>query len=151
MNENSKAAQEDRLPDEELVGQINTFLCKQTYHLTRCSFRSDESFSVAGTDTTSNALSRILYLLGLYPDAQTKLRQELIDAGAPDNLDYDLLDRLPYLEAVCRETLRLYAPVRFLQRVYVIGLVSFILSPDPTDLMVQVPGKTMSSRCKKLY
>ncbi|KZV63343.1 cytochrome P450 [Peniophora sp. CONT] len=62
-------------------------------------------------------LSRILYLLGLHPDAQIKLREELIEAGAPDNLDYDLLDRLPYLEAVCRETLRLHAPVRFLQRV----------------------------------
>ncbi|VDB89892.1 unnamed protein product [Peniophora sp. CBMAI 1063] len=98
LNENSKAAEEDRLPDDELLGQINTFL-------------------FAGTDTTSNALSRILYLLGLNPDVQTKLRQELVEAGAPDNLDYDLLDRLPYLEAVCRETLRLYAPVRFLQRV----------------------------------
>lgn len=81
----------------------------------------------AGTDTTSNALSRILYLLGLHPDAQSKLREELIEAGAPDNLDYDLLDRLPYLEAVCRETLRLHAPVRFLQRVYVEYLQPAIL------------------------
>ena len=52
-------------------------------------------------------------------DIQDNLRKELVDAGAPENLDYDVLDRLPYLEAICRETLRLFPPVRFLQRVYV--------------------------------
>ncbi|VDB90079.1 unnamed protein product [Peniophora sp. CBMAI 1063] len=98
LSENDKASSDDRLPDDELLGQINTFL-------------------FTGTDTTSNAVSRILYMLALNPEAQDRLRQELVEAGAPDNLDYDVLDRLPYLEAICRETLRLYAPVRFIQRV----------------------------------
>ncbi|KZV64850.1 cytochrome P450 [Peniophora sp. CONT] len=98
LNENNKASEEDRLPDDELLGQIGTFL-------------------FAGTDTTSNSVSRILYMLALNPDIQDKLRKEFVEAGAPDNLDYDDLDRLPYLDAVCRETLRMYAPVRFMQRV----------------------------------
>ena len=64
---------------------------------------------MAGTDTTSNALSRTLHLLSLRPDVQDRLRDEL-RAACEDNdeLTYDQLVSLPYLEAVCRETLRLY-------------------------------------------
>ena len=74
-------------------------------------------------DTTSNALSRILHVLALHPSAQEKLRTELIEAhGGPDgdaDLSYDALDKLPYLDAVCRETLRVFAPVGLSGRVCV--------------------------------
>ncbi|KZV60392.1 cytochrome P450 [Peniophora sp. CONT] len=96
--ENDKTAIEDRLPEKELQAQINTFL-------------------FAGTDTTSNGLSRILSLLAEHPNVQAKLREELVKTGAPEtDIEYETLDRLPYLEAVCRETLRLFPPVRFVQR-----------------------------------
>ena len=72
-------------------------------------------------DTTSNALSRILHLLAQHPDAQEKLRAELVEAqGGPDgdaNMSYDELDKLPYLDAVCPETLRVFAPVGLSGRV----------------------------------
>ena len=98
MRENSKASEEDRLPDNELLAQVNTFL-------------------FAGTDTSANSLSRILCMLASHPNAQDKLREELIEAGAPDaSLPYEVLDHLPFLDAVCRETLRLHAPVRLLHR-----------------------------------
>ena len=65
-------------------------------------------FLVAGTDTTSTTLSRILHLLALHPDAQDRLRKELIEAHEDnEELTYDQLISLPFLEAVCRETLRL--------------------------------------------
>ena len=79
-------------------------------------------FILAGMDTTSNALSRILYTLAQHPDAQEKLRAEIIEArGSSDpnsllNIDYDDLVKLPYLDAVCRETLRVYAPVIIIGR-----------------------------------
>ena len=60
-------------------------------------------------DTTSNALARILDILSKKPDIQEKLRQE-ITLAYEDNggdLDFDTLTNLPYLDAVCRETLRL--------------------------------------------
>lgn len=62
----------------------------------------------AAMDTTSSALSRILLLLSRNPRVQDKLRDELVDArkDAGGDLDYDSLNELPYLEAVCRETLR---------------------------------------------
>ena len=66
-------------------------------------------FVLAATDTTSSALSRILHILALHPDIQDKLRVELKEA-CEDNEEptHDKLASLPLLEAVCRETLRLY-------------------------------------------
>lgn len=59
-------------------------------------------------DTTSNALSRILHILAQHPDVQNKLRNELLEAAQRDgSVSYDALMQLPFLDAVCRETLRL--------------------------------------------
>jgi cytochrome P450 len=63
---------------------------------------------MAGADTTSSALSWILHLLSLHPDVQDKLRKELKEANEDnEELTHDQLVSLPFLEAVCRETLRL--------------------------------------------
>lgn len=58
-------------------------------------------------DTTSNALCVTLLLLAEHPDVQEKLRKEILEASHGEDLDYDKLVSLPYLDAVCRETLRL--------------------------------------------
>jgi cytochrome P450 len=61
----------------------------------------------AAFDTTSSALSRIIYLLSRNLEVQSKLRAEITEAFQNGDLQYDDLVSLPYLEAVCRETLRL--------------------------------------------
>lgn len=61
-------------------------------------------------DTTSNALTRTLHLLAEHPRVQDQLRQELRDAkeqNGGEDLPYGTLVSLPYLDAICRETLRL--------------------------------------------
>ena len=63
-------------------------------------------------DTTSNAISRVLYLLCEHQDVQAKLRAEILEAireHGPE-IPYDVLVELPYMDAVCRETLRLSVP-----------------------------------------
>ncbi|KAF9043397.1 cytochrome P450 [Panaeolus papilionaceus] len=94
MKQNMEADDEDRLDEDEIYGQISTF-------------------TFAGMDTTSNALSRTLWLLAQYPEAQSKLRVEIREARmkADGDVPYDELVSLPFLDAVCRETLRLYAPI----------------------------------------
>jgi cytochrome P450 len=61
-------------------------------------------------DTTSSALGRTFHLLTMHQDIQEKVRQELQEArnanGGSDP-SFDELMELPYLDAVCRETLRL--------------------------------------------
>ena len=69
----------------------------------------------AATDTTSNALTLILERLSENPNVQEKLRAEIAEAkSAHDGGDipYDELMSLPYLDAVCRETLRVYVPAQ---------------------------------------
>ena len=65
--------------------------------------------SFAAMDTTSNMLSRILHILAQRPDVQENLRAEILEASHDGrDLPYDELVALPHLDAVCRETLRLY-------------------------------------------
>lgn len=60
-------------------------------------------------DTTSNALSLTLWRLAQNAEVQNTLRQETLEAqearGGGD-IGYDDLVALLYLDAVCRETLR---------------------------------------------
>ena len=72
----------------------------------------------AATDTTSNTLSRILDLLVHHPEVQERLREELRTSGAAEGIPYNQLNQLPYLDAVCRETLRLYVPSPFFHDLY---------------------------------
>lgn len=60
----------------------------------------------AGHETTAVALGWALYELGLHPEIVAKLRAEL-DAAGP-NPDPALLLTLPYLDAVCKEAIRLH-------------------------------------------
>ena len=59
-------------------------------------------------DTTSNALSATLWRLAQHQEVQEKLRQEILEAKEAQggDIDNDDLVSLPYLDAVCRETLR---------------------------------------------
>ena len=70
---------------------------------------------LGGMDTTSNALSRTFHVLAQNPEAQEKLRAEIIEAqggaATASDIPYDDLIKLPYLDAVVRETLRVHAPV----------------------------------------
>ncbi|KAG5653018.1 hypothetical protein H0H81_002711 [Sphagnurus paluster] len=67
------------------------------------------TFTFAGTDTTSNGLSCILHLLSTRPRVQDRLRLEVTEAISAfgENISHDELVSLPFLDAVCRETLRL--------------------------------------------
>ena len=66
---------------------------------------------LAGNDTTATAISWALYWLHHLPDVREKLLQEMDTLGdSPDSMS---IFRLPYLTAVCNETLRIH-PVAML-------------------------------------
>lgn len=83
-------------------------------------------------DTTSNAMSRTLHLLAQHPDVQEKLRHEVVEARAHGDLDYDQVHALPYLDAVCRETLRLYV-----SQFSIAGFCYVLLTPFPDMLLLR--------------
>ncbi|EUC53867.1 cytochrome P450 family protein [Rhizoctonia solani AG-3 Rhs1AP] len=96
LKANMEADEKDRLPEDQLLGQMNTLI-------------------FAGHETTSGALARILQLLASNPGIQDRLRAELEET--PGTLSYDELNALPYLDALCRENLRLSPPAPVLERV----------------------------------
>ncbi|KAI0764581.1 cytochrome P450 [Trametes elegans] len=97
LRANMTVDESERLPDEQIVGQINTLL-------------------FAATDTTSHVMAQVLQLLAEHPDVQDKLRREIIAARDGHDIAYDKLHSLPYLEAVCKETLRMFPPTPIVLR-----------------------------------
>lgn len=65
---------------------------------------------VAGHETTANALAWTFYLLGQHPEVERKLVEEIatvLDGRLPTLAD---LPRMPYLEMVIKESMRMYPP-----------------------------------------
>lgn len=64
------------------------------------------SLLFAGNDSTAAIIAWSWYLVHRHPEVKTKLIEEIDSLGtSPDPVD---IARLPYLSAVCNETLRLY-------------------------------------------
>ncbi|KAH8107332.1 cytochrome P450, partial [Phellopilus nigrolimitatus] len=117
------------LPESELLAHMSTFIA-------------------AGHDTTTSAISRTLDVLSQRPDVQSRLREEVTAArkehGGTD-LDYDTLMCLPYLDAVCRETLRVFPPAAQVERITkrdVVVPLAFPLQPgDGKPEIREIPLK----------
>jgi len=126
LKANLSASEEDKLPDDEVFGQMNGLI-------------------FAAHDTATSAMSRILHLLALNQDAQKKLREEVTAARNTfgGDLNYDTLTSLPYLDAVCRETLRVYPPlthfVRTTSKDIVLPLLWPIKSADGKLTINEIP------------
>ncbi|KAH8723006.1 cytochrome P450 [Phaeosphaeriaceae sp. PMI808] len=89
----SVAMESGGFTDEDLVNQLMTFLA-------------------AGHETTASAMSWAVYLLCKHPETQTRLREELrsqLDLNG--QISSTEIDRLPYLNAVLNEVLRVFPPV----------------------------------------
>ncbi|KAJ3928287.1 MAG: cytochrome P450 [Lentinula lateritia] len=98
VKSNMNGEPSQRMSDEDVLAQIPTFF-------------------VAGHETTSTVgTTWALFGLVQHQDVQKKLREELCTM-ATDNPTMEQLNSLPYLDAVVKESLRLYAPVPSVLRV----------------------------------
>ncbi|KYQ47425.1 Cytochrome P450 6A1 [Trachymyrmex zeteki] len=75
-------------------------------------------FFVAGFETSSTTISNALYELALNEKIQHSLRKEINEVYAKygEDLTYDNVKKMDYLDKVFKETLRKYPPVTFLMR-----------------------------------
>jgi cytochrome P450 len=79
---------------------------------------------VAGHETTATALAWAFYWLHKFPQVRVKLLAELDSLG--ENPDPLTISRLPYLTAVCQETLRIYP----------VGIITFArITKSPLEIM----------------
>ncbi|KAH7313652.1 cytochrome P450 78A3 [Stachybotrys elegans] len=79
------------------------------------------TFLGAGHDTTATGVSWTIHLLSTHPEVQSRLREEIKDylpflfkthsRFDPDELEAADVDQLPYLEKVCKESLRYIPPI----------------------------------------
>ncbi len=74
---------------------------------------------VAGHETSSNALSWLLYLLSSRPDCLEKLRQEFDSVLGDAPLSYSDVPRFEFATQVIQEALRLYPPFWMIDRMAV--------------------------------
>ncbi|CAG2119613.1 unnamed protein product [Medioppia subpectinata] len=76
-----------------------------------------DTFMFAGHDTTACCLSWTIFFLGLYPEIQGRIHEEL-DEIFDNNCDINAenINKLRYLEAVIKESLRLRSPVPTIMR-----------------------------------
>ena len=74
------------------------------------------TFVVAGHETSANALAWGFYLLALYPEVQSIIRQEILNASADGPISFESLEQMPRLAAHVQETLRLYPSAAFFAR-----------------------------------
>jgi len=85
------------LSDKEISDQVLTFL-------------------LAGHETTSVAMSWVLYCLGQHPDVAKKVTEEVTSVLANEELTWEALDKFKYLGNVIKETMRLFPPAPITNR-----------------------------------
>jgi len=109
LDEIERLVAEDRLRD----GQYK-FLC---YLLSRPNISRDDVLIIAfsmfndGLSKTAPAFMSGLWLLARWPEQQQKLYQEILAAlpdGESQDITPEVLNKLPYVKAVMKETLRMY-------------------------------------------
>lgn len=78
-----------------------------------------DTFMFEGHDTTSSAISWIIYTIAGHPSHQAKCRQELQDLmrGRPSHyIEWNDLSRMPYLTMCIKEAIRIHSPVHWIGR-----------------------------------
>lgn len=99
---------------------------------------------IAGRDTTASTLTVAVYLLSMYPDVMTRLREEVMTkVGPTDRPTYDNIREMKYLRAVINETMRLFSPVPFNIRESV--KASTLPATSPLEKPIYIPPKTSVS------
>ncbi|XP_011706755.1 PREDICTED: cytochrome P450 9e2-like [Wasmannia auropunctata] len=78
-------------------------------------------FFAAGFDSVSTAMCFMMHHVGLYPDVQRKLKEEIDDVLRQTNgkPTFEAINCMKYLNAVVNESLRLYPIAPFLDRICV--------------------------------
>jgi len=110
-----------KMEDEELRAQVFTFM-------------------VAGHETTSVALAWTLYELAKNPLIQEKVRAEINTVLCEgDELTWDTVEELKYLENVIKESLRLHPPAHLTGRIPISDeIVGGYLIPKGADILLPI-------------
>eukprot|EP01023_Acetabularia_acetabulum_P030023 TRINITY_DN2829_c0_g1_i1.p1 TRINITY_DN2829_c0_g1~~TRINITY_DN2829_c0_g1_i1.p1 ORF type:complete len:601 (-),score=65.62 TRINITY_DN2829_c0_g1_i1:1673-3475(-) len=98
-------------------------------------------FMLGGFETTANSLAFTLYLLSRTPLKKQKLLQEIDQFDQDADITLEILEKCSYLEAVVKESLRLFPPGAITVRsVYPALKFSTYDFPQNSDFMINIYG-----------
>lgn len=114
---------ENQITMEQLREEVDTFMFAgklfdafnfQFFNLYSLTFLT----LIPGHDTTAHAVIWSTWCLATHPDIQERLYNEIADNFGKSGADFrtNKLKELKYLDAVFKESMRLFAPVPFIQR-----------------------------------
>ena len=87
------------LSDEEMINELSTFF-------------------IAGFETTTGGISFLMYCLCRYPEWQVKCREEILEVvGDSESIEWDDISKFVMVNNCLKESLRLYTPIAFAQRI----------------------------------
>ncbi|XP_020592846.1 cytokinin hydroxylase-like [Phalaenopsis equestris] len=100
-----------------------------------------KTFFFGGHETTALALTWTLLLLGVYPEWQKVLREEIMEVTQGESLNSSMLSRLTKMGWVWNEVLRLYSPAPNAQRQAKEEIVvGEVVVPKGTNMWIDVVG-----------
>ncbi|MEH2251828.1 cytochrome P450 [Nostoc sp.] len=103
---------------------------------------------VAGHETTASALTWAFYWIDHLPEVREKLLQELNTIGV--NPDLSNVAKLPYLTAVCQETLRIY-PIAMTAFVRIVKIPIKIMGYELREGTAIVPSIYLAHHREEVY
>jgi cytochrome P450 len=106
------------------------------------------SLLLLGYETTAGVLSWVFYLIHSHPEVKDKLMQELNTLG--DILNPEEVAGLPYLGAVCQETMRLH-PIALICTPRMVKDTVEVAGDKFTSGTVLVPCIYLAHRCPEVY
>ncbi len=92
----------------------------------------------AGHETTANALTWTLYLLGRHPEVLSQARKEIADIDTSIDISPESIPQLVYCRAVLEESMRIRPPVGFMMR-------KIKSSIDISNYPIKAPGLAVFS------
>ncbi|CAG2176682.1 unnamed protein product, partial [Oppiella nova] len=120
MGEHDLGNYADKVSDGDTSMPVNTNMIDHVAAISKPVYTDTEllalsfAFSTGGITSTACALTACVYELALNPAIQSRLYREIV--GTDNDMSYEACERLPYLDAVVSETLRLHTPnVRLLR------------------------------------
>ncbi|VVC41082.1 Cytochrome P450, conserved site,Cytochrome P450,Cytochrome P450, E-class, group I [Cinara cedri] len=117
--ENEKLEIEGKTLNKSFLDLLLEVLSNNPGQMTDKDIREElDTFLFEGHDTSSISLTMTIILLGMYPDIQDKVRNELLGIFGDSDRDASIqdLNSMQYLDAVIKESLRIYPSVPYITR-----------------------------------
>jgi cytochrome P450 len=108
----------DQKEVDDLVGLLSHSVDPKTKRALTLTEQRDNliGFFIVGHETSALALTWALYLIGSHPKTQQRILDEIRDVLGDEDIKFEYISQLKFVNAVLNEALRLFPPIPILGR-----------------------------------